>query len=194
MLGCRTPGGCLIFVSVLMHRETNFAGGERGDNRGTKCPAPKRCWTESNSAFSFSACATRSSFPFFVHAGPQRAVCRSGCPVPGCSHIHSARHRHPTRDGWSCHASKGRANTWKAGVDAGTGSAITRSAERISRAVREMRTGSHRRHSACRDSRLAGRAARPGGTELRDDFLQDGASLLATARVCGQHRRRRGFT
>jgi hypothetical protein len=24
-----------------MHRETNFAGGERGDNRGTKCPDPK---------------------------------------------------------------------------------------------------------------------------------------------------------
>ena len=35
-----------------MHRETNFAGGERGDNRGTKCPNPKRCWMESNSAFS----------------------------------------------------------------------------------------------------------------------------------------------
>lgn len=54
MLSCRSVKGPLIFVSVLMHRETNFAGGERGDNRGTKCPDPKRCWTESNSAFSFA--------------------------------------------------------------------------------------------------------------------------------------------
>lgn len=53
MLSCRSMKAPLIFVSVLMHRETNFAGGERGDNRGTKCPDPKRCWTESNSAFSF---------------------------------------------------------------------------------------------------------------------------------------------
>lgn len=48
-----------------------FAGGERGDNRGTKCPAPKRCWTESNSAFSLHLRAAGSpDHPFRLRFAP----------------------------------------------------------------------------------------------------------------------------
>lgn len=48
---------CLSLFKIRFSSDAprnEFAGGERGDNRGTKCPAPKRCWTESNSAFSFA--------------------------------------------------------------------------------------------------------------------------------------------
>lgn len=56
MLSCRRVKGPLIFVSVLMHRETNLQVENEETIEAQSARTPKRCWTESNSAFSF-ACA-----------------------------------------------------------------------------------------------------------------------------------------
>lgn len=56
MLSCRTVKAPLIFVSVLMHRETNLQVENEETIEAQSARTPKRCWTESNSAFSF-ACA-----------------------------------------------------------------------------------------------------------------------------------------
>lgn len=53
MLSCRTVKGPLIFVSVLMHRETNLQVENEETIEAQSARTPKRCWTESNSAFSF---------------------------------------------------------------------------------------------------------------------------------------------
>lgn len=55
MLSCRTVKGPLIFVSVLMHRETNLQVENEETIEAQSARTPKRCWTESNSAFSFGA-------------------------------------------------------------------------------------------------------------------------------------------
>ena len=48
VLGCRGRRGCLIFVSVLMHRILRWR--TRRQSRHS-VPGRKRCWRESNSAF-----------------------------------------------------------------------------------------------------------------------------------------------
>jgi hypothetical protein len=48
VLGCRRRRGCLIFVSVLMHRIYRWR--TRRQSRHS-VPGRKRCWRESNSAF-----------------------------------------------------------------------------------------------------------------------------------------------
>lgn len=55
MLSCRRVKGPLIFVSVLMHRETNLQVENEETIEAQSARTPKRCWTESNSAFSFGA-------------------------------------------------------------------------------------------------------------------------------------------
>ncbi len=54
MLSCRSVKGNLIFVSVLMHRETNLQVENEETIEAQSARTPKRCWTESNSAFSFA--------------------------------------------------------------------------------------------------------------------------------------------
>ncbi|AFQ46544.1 hypothetical protein GEM_0083 [Burkholderia cepacia GG4] len=54
MLSCRRVKGPLIFVSVLMHRETNLQVENEETIEAQSARTPKRCWTESNSAFSFA--------------------------------------------------------------------------------------------------------------------------------------------
>ena len=53
MLSCRGMKAPLIFVSVLMHRETNLQVENEETIEAQSARTPKRCWTESNSAFSF---------------------------------------------------------------------------------------------------------------------------------------------
>ncbi len=53
MLSCRGVKAPLIFVSVLMHRETNLQVENEETIEAQSARTPKRCWTESNSAFSF---------------------------------------------------------------------------------------------------------------------------------------------
>ncbi|CAB3758848.1 hypothetical protein BPA30113_03374 [Burkholderia paludis] len=53
MLSCRDLKGPLIFVPVLMHRETNLQVENEETIEAQSARTPKRCWTESNSAFSF---------------------------------------------------------------------------------------------------------------------------------------------
>lgn len=70
MLSCRSVKGPLIFTLVLMHRETNLQVENEETIEAQSARTPKRCWTESNSAFSF-ACTDfprwciglRDSFP-----------------------------------------------------------------------------------------------------------------------------------
>ncbi len=54
MLSCRSVKGPLIFVLVLMHRETNLQVENEETIEAQSARTPKRCWTESNSAFSFA--------------------------------------------------------------------------------------------------------------------------------------------
>ncbi|VWC10406.1 hypothetical protein BLA24064_05265 [Burkholderia latens] len=53
MLSCRRVKAPLIFVPVLMHRETNLQVENEETIEAQSARTPKRCWTESNSAFSF---------------------------------------------------------------------------------------------------------------------------------------------
>lgn len=54
MLSCRSVKGPLIFTLVLMHRETNLQVENEETIEAQSARTPKRCWTESNSAFSFA--------------------------------------------------------------------------------------------------------------------------------------------
>ncbi len=80
MLSCRTVKGPLIFVSVLMHRETNLQVENEETIEAQSARTPKRCWTESNSAFSF-VCTN-------FHRWCRRVAPRSAHP---CSASHHPR-------------------------------------------------------------------------------------------------------
>lgn len=85
MLSCRSMKGPLIFVSVLMHRETNLQVENEETIEAQSARTPKRCWTESNSAFSF-VCA---NFPRWCRGAAPRSArpysashCPRFTPVP----------------------------------------------------------------------------------------------------------------
>ena len=94
VLGCRRRRGCLIFVSVLMHRIYRWR--TRRQSRHS-VPVRKRCWRESNSAFYLRVrfalihadrCGlsvyTTGGLPVSAHypAGPpaRHTACRDGPP------------------------------------------------------------------------------------------------------------------
>lgn len=97
MLSCRRVKGPLIFVSVLMHRETNLQVENEETIEAQSARTPKRCWTESNSAFSFVV----HEFPSMVQASGaafrapvfRLASPRASPPVPPLSSIPASRSR-----------------------------------------------------------------------------------------------------
>ncbi|VWB94996.1 hypothetical protein BAR24066_04522 [Burkholderia arboris] len=100
MLSCRSMKGPLIFVLVLMHRETNLQVENEETIEAQSARTPKRCWTESNSAFSFACtdchrwCIGRRDHPVAPAFAPPlfRASRRpSAFPVP-VIRLQTARH------------------------------------------------------------------------------------------------------
>ncbi|MET3818183.1 hypothetical protein ACVK00_005445 [Burkholderia sp. PvR073] len=79
MLSCRSMKGPLIFVSVLMHRETNLQVENEETIEAQSARTPKRCWTESNSAFSF-VCANFPRWCRGVAPRSARPYSASHCP------------------------------------------------------------------------------------------------------------------
>ena len=87
MLSCRRVKAPLIFVSVLLHRETNLQVENEETIEAQSARTPKRCWTESNSAFSF-VCAN-------LNRWCRRAARRSPRPCPASLSHRPALRRPP---------------------------------------------------------------------------------------------------